>query len=216
MGKSKSIENRIIQAAAKVFLEKGYEGTNMTLIAEAAGIGRPALYYYFKTKGKVFEELYASQVKSFTPGLLEIISQDAPSEKKIEQFVEAYFEQLIASPELPFFILREIHRDSQFFSQTATKLNLDKYFTDVLDAYRKEVEAGHLKDVPVYALIITMIGDLLSPFAFKPMIETLVMGKAGSAWAFPVNSFKDILLHWKPFVIKNMKSLLLPDEKTSE
>ena len=43
--KKNKIEQRIITAATKVFLEKGYEGTNMTLIAEAAGIRRPALYY---------------------------------------------------------------------------------------------------------------------------------------------------------------------------
>ena len=50
MDNGKDMEARIIEAATQVFLEKGYEGSNMTLIAEAAGIGRPALYYYFRTK----------------------------------------------------------------------------------------------------------------------------------------------------------------------
>lgn len=49
---------RILQAALEVFGDYGYRQANMTLVAEAAGLSRQALYMYFTTK----EELFAGMV----------------------------------------------------------------------------------------------------------------------------------------------------------
>ena len=44
------MENSIIDAARRVFVEKGYVATSMGDIAIEAGIGRTTLNYYFRTK----------------------------------------------------------------------------------------------------------------------------------------------------------------------
>ncbi len=48
---------RILEAAQDLFTEKGYEKISLREIAEAVGITKAALYYYFPTKEKLFEEL---------------------------------------------------------------------------------------------------------------------------------------------------------------
>jgi AcrR family transcriptional regulator len=40
----------ILAAAATLFRERGYEGTSLKLIAQAAGMTAPALYWYFESK----------------------------------------------------------------------------------------------------------------------------------------------------------------------
>ena len=47
-------EVRILQAAEKEFLEKGYAGAKTTDIAAAAGVTHAMLHYYFRTKDKLF------------------------------------------------------------------------------------------------------------------------------------------------------------------
>lgn len=44
----------IRRAAIGVFTERGYTGTSMANIAEAAGVSRPALYQYFRNREDVF------------------------------------------------------------------------------------------------------------------------------------------------------------------
>jgi len=44
----------IIDAAHKVFLQKGFSGTSMRDIADAAGIALGGLYNYFDSKEKIF------------------------------------------------------------------------------------------------------------------------------------------------------------------
>jgi AcrR family transcriptional regulator len=50
----------IIDAAVGVFLEKGYEGASMDLIAKKAGLSKGGLYHHFKSKDEIL--LAANQV----------------------------------------------------------------------------------------------------------------------------------------------------------
>jgi AcrR family transcriptional regulator len=64
MGKSKkeTLRRTVLEAAAKLFAQRGFGGTNLQDIADSLGISRPALYYYFKSK----EEILASLVEEVT------------------------------------------------------------------------------------------------------------------------------------------------------
>lgn len=42
------MEPRIIEAAKRVFVRKGYEAATMSDVAAEVGIGRTALHYYYK------------------------------------------------------------------------------------------------------------------------------------------------------------------------
>jgi AcrR family transcriptional regulator len=45
---------RILETATDLFTEKGYAGTYVREIVEKAGVSKPALYYYFKSKEGLF------------------------------------------------------------------------------------------------------------------------------------------------------------------
>jgi AcrR family transcriptional regulator len=46
---------RILHAAREVISELGYEAANFQVIAQRAGISRPAMHYYFSTKEQLYE-----------------------------------------------------------------------------------------------------------------------------------------------------------------
>ena len=54
----KSLENnareRLLETATELFAEKGYAGTYVREIVEKAGVSKPVLYYYFKSKEGLF------------------------------------------------------------------------------------------------------------------------------------------------------------------
>jgi TetR/AcrR family transcriptional repressor of mexJK operon len=45
---------RLIEIAASMFMERGFEGTSIDAVAEAAGIGKATLYARYKDKGELF------------------------------------------------------------------------------------------------------------------------------------------------------------------
>lgn len=50
-------KNEILDAAAELFAEKGFDGTSTNNILEKAGIARGTLYYHFKSKEDIMDAL---------------------------------------------------------------------------------------------------------------------------------------------------------------
>lgn len=57
--KKAHMEERVLTEAARLFAEKGVEGTSLTDIANALGMTRGAIYYYFTNKEALLETLVA-------------------------------------------------------------------------------------------------------------------------------------------------------------
>ena len=45
---------KLLETAIRIFAEKGYAGTSVREIVEQAGVSKPVLYYYFKSKEGLF------------------------------------------------------------------------------------------------------------------------------------------------------------------
>lgn len=54
------MEPRIIEAAKRVFVRKGYEAATMSDVAAEVGIGRTALHYYYRTKEILFDAIFGN------------------------------------------------------------------------------------------------------------------------------------------------------------
>ena len=52
-----SVRERLLAGATELFARKGYAATNVREIVQAAGVTKPALYYYFKNKEGIYLEL---------------------------------------------------------------------------------------------------------------------------------------------------------------
>lgn len=51
------VERRMMEKACILFAEKGYAGTSLTDVADAVGLTRGAVYYYFKNKEALLEAI---------------------------------------------------------------------------------------------------------------------------------------------------------------
>ncbi|MDZ7374115.1 MAG: TetR/AcrR family transcriptional regulator [candidate division KSB1 bacterium] len=59
----------ILEAAIRLFAEKGYHETRMDDVAEAAGLSKGALYLYYKSKEDLFCALIEEKVQELIPTL---------------------------------------------------------------------------------------------------------------------------------------------------
>ena len=80
----KSTEERIKEAARTVFMRKGYDGARMQEIADEAGINKALLHYYFRSKNKLFGEIFNDAFNQLVPRIGEIIGSVLPVRQKLE------------------------------------------------------------------------------------------------------------------------------------
>ncbi len=73
-------EARILEAAEEIFALNGYSGAVLERIAERAGISKPNLLYYFKSKKILYQEVLEHTVETWLVPLEEIEESDEPAE----------------------------------------------------------------------------------------------------------------------------------------
>ena len=54
---------KILKAAEKLFAEKGFDGARVDDIAGNAGVNKALIYYYFKSKRDILEELFSDLIQ---------------------------------------------------------------------------------------------------------------------------------------------------------
>lgn len=69
-----SVRMRLLNAAIGIFNQKGYAATSVREIVEAAGVTKPALYYYFQSKEGIYLAILEEAHREFS-GCLETCRQ---------------------------------------------------------------------------------------------------------------------------------------------
>ena len=195
------MEERILACAEKLFLERGFDGTNMSDIALSMGINRPTLHYYFRTKDKMFRAVLARIVLSFVPRVYDIVvNSEKPVAERISQVFDAYMAIFLAKPCLPLFMAREVQRDFDFLLRMLQQEQIDRYVRKIIRALEAEMDAGKLKKVPLRTLFYTFYGLMVFPFLSRRLTESLLLAEG--------ETFEEMLEKWKRQVVAQVCVLL--------
>jgi AcrR family transcriptional regulator len=108
-------EEKILIGARKVFIAKGMAGARMQDIADEAGINKALLHYYFRSKEKLFEQIFKELSFQFLPRVNAIFESDRPLFEKIEMFCGEYISKMIENPFIPLFIVNEMNKQPDVF-----------------------------------------------------------------------------------------------------
>lgn len=85
---SQETAGRILHQAMRLFLERGYHGTSIDNITQAAGVTKGALYWHFKSKEDLLKKIIEEYEKLFLDGLIQAVKE---VEGSILDKVEKYF-----------------------------------------------------------------------------------------------------------------------------
>jgi TetR/AcrR family transcriptional regulator len=171
--KQKDTEQLILNAARKVFIEKGLDGARMQEIADEAGINKALLHYYFRSKDKLFEMIFQEEIGKFFPKMFSLMSSpDVSLEEKINEFVSNYISIFINNPFLAPFIIREIHRDPDNMSQFFTKAGID--INNIRFVISNLANQLNMSFEEARHFMVNMIGLCIFPFAGRPLIQKIL------------------------------------------
>lgn len=170
--RDRSTEEKILAAARKIFLNKGMDGARMQDIADEAGINKALLHYYFRSKDKLFEQIFLEVASSMLPRIFSIFQSDDTLFTKIEKFCDTYITQEIKTPYVPIFILNEVNRQPQAFLKKVLG-NTSPPVEKLLQQIEQETKAGLIKPIDPLQLLLNTLSLCIFPFLASPMIQLL-------------------------------------------
>lgn len=165
-------ENKIIEAATRVFVRKGRSGTSMQDIADEVGINRTSLNYYFRSKDKLFDVIFERVFLRFIPDISRLIETKTDIETKISAFIDVYSEMLEKSPLTPTFILHEINSNPERLLKNIKSrgINPEPFFAEL----EREMESGSIVKMNPRYLLINLMSLLILPYAARPVITGII------------------------------------------
>jgi AcrR family transcriptional regulator len=167
-------EEKILEAAKEVFIEKGNDGTRMQEIADRAGINKSLLHYYYRSKEKLFGAVFKFAFSYFAPNILSIVSdKETDIFTLIRRFVSLYLDIVMKNPFIPLFILNEVNKkNSNIFVNVikAAGINPQAF----RDRIQREIDTGKIKPIDPNQLIVNVIGMCIFPVIGRPIVQVVL------------------------------------------
>ncbi len=174
--KEKATEKVILEAAMKVFTERGFDGARMDDIAKVAGINRALLHYYYRDKQTMFNIIFETRFREFFGGILHIFSSDKDLFDKIRMLIEHEITVFIGHPDLARFIIAEVARQPERLLEQGKKIGINPrvFLKNFEEQVQVEVKLGTIKPIAGRQLLMNIMSLCIYPFVARPIICTLM------------------------------------------
>lgn len=165
-------EARILSAATEVFRSRGKDGARMQDIADAAGINKAMLHYYFRSKDLLFERVLRESSSAFFMRIREVTASEDGLIEKIGKLCNAYIDMGMKEPYIPVFIIGEINRNpagfiKKMFQESGIKPDFGK-FRQLIE---KEAAQGNILPIAPEQLLMNVLSLCIFPCIARPMMQ---------------------------------------------
>ncbi len=176
---ARTTREKLLEAAGRLFLEKGFDGVSIRDITEAAGANVASINYHFQGKENLYREVFRRMLKKMSSSTLEelarVVGEKTPPdiEKAIRTYVSGFLGEFITS------------RDAQNFLRLASQeMSEDGIATDILlseaaePAHKLLKEAVRsarpgLSDAGAALVVGSIAGQVLHFIRAKHVIQSL-------------------------------------------
>jgi AcrR family transcriptional regulator len=144
----------LTRIAARLFAERGYQGTSLADLAEALGVQKPSLYHHIASKEDLLWEVACEGAEAFHAAL-DGVPANAPTTERIRLALRAHLAVVAGQLDVATVFVREWRylaggRRDRFVAERR------RYEERVRDLFREGVERSELRtdiDVPTAALL---------------------------------------------------------------
>src|SRR5437762_9539671 len=134
---------RILDAAVKVFAERGYFSSTVAEIARAAGVADGTIYLYFKGKDDLLLRLFDEKMTELLAEVKAAVGQERTAPGKLRRFILLHLAMVERNPDLASVLIVELRQSAQFL-KAADRQKLAAYVDLIADVVRSGQESGEV------------------------------------------------------------------------
>lgn len=172
MERNQNIEKRILWVAERLFLEKGFSGTSTTEIAKTVGCNQALIHYYFRTKEKLFWDVFSPKVEQVVEYLDAPLDESIDFIERIRNVIDFYFGILELDERLAPFIVNELimnpGRWDKFRDRYLRNESRSTAFNRFEKMVEEEIAAGRIRQIRALDLLMNIMSLTISVFIVAP------------------------------------------------
>jgi TetR/AcrR family transcriptional regulator len=182
-------EELIKNTAKQVFFGEGRFNATTQEIADAAGVNRTLINYYFRSRDNLFQIVFEDAQKEERKRTEMIVFSGLPFKEKIGEFLDIFFEQAKQYPYLEMYIVTQMNQGTCFKDPEVMSKLLETFYKEI----QAEMDNGNVIKMRPQQFVINMISLTSFPVSMRPMIQE-TMGFTPEEYDVILQERKEIIL----------------------
>jgi len=182
-------ERLIKDTAKRLFFSEGKFNATTQEIADAAGVNRTLINYYFRSRDKLFEIVFDDAQQKEHELTEQIVFSDLPLKEKISRHLDSCFEQAKEYPYLEIYMVTQVNQGCVFKDPEKMGALLDKFYLEVA----LEMEKGNIERMRPEQFVLNFISLMSFPISMRPLLQE-TMGISKELYDTLLEERKEIIL----------------------
>jgi AcrR family transcriptional regulator len=172
-------EQKIIDAAKKVFMKYGLYGSRMQDVADEAGINKALLHYYFRSKEKLFDVVFKNALEIYFDRILAVDDEVLSVKERLERHVDRILDFYEEYPQMMLFIIKEGSMDEVKFAEKIKSLRSNKF--SVISLLKEGMDKGEIKPIDPVLFMLNIHSLCIYPYLAAPVFRGILRNN-GRDW----------------------------------
>ena len=151
----------ILQTAARLFAEKGFEAVSIRELSKEADVNIAMIAYHFGSKDGLFKAIIADKIPKSTAQLKNLQMSDGNAWDKISATIDIYIEKMFSNGAINKLIFRELSLEQRPEHREVILSGLEKNWT-IIKAFIKDGQKSGLfkKDIDSSLTVISLFSTM--------------------------------------------------------
>jgi TetR/AcrR family transcriptional regulator len=182
---------QLVVEAMKAFGSRGFERTSLDTVAEAAGVRKQTLLYYFASKEDLFEACVDELASQLSRTLEEVLVGPEEGWARVESIIRSVFDLAESTPELPLFAREGARHSPDVVRRVADQL--EPLRKRALNFLERGMEDGLFRTQDPGLLLFTMYTAIVGSLTEAGVLRAFAGAQKGSS---ALRKREDELVHF--------------------
>lgn len=169
--KDRGTEELIKETAKRIFFTEGRFDATTQEIADAAGVNRTLVHYYFRSRDILLEKVIIEGQQEFKQKLSEKIDPNISFKDKVAELIDIWMEHAEKYPYVDTYLASQIHNSKmvdniQAKGRPDSKL-IEIFFTEM----QEEMDKGSIPQMDPHQFMFNIISLVCYPIIMRPLLE---------------------------------------------
>lgn len=159
----------IVNTAKNLFFKEGKFNATTQEIADAAGVNRTLINYYFRSRNTLFDLVFEYGKKEDERRQKMIVLSDLPIREKLELFIDYFLTQAKMYPYREVYMLTQMIKDEfcVYDKKEHIKYMTKKFYVEL----EQEMKKGTIQKMEPIQFMLNFISMLIFPVAMRPFLQ---------------------------------------------
>lgn len=163
-------EQLIKDTAKQIFFAEGKFNATTQDIADAAGVARTVINYYFRSKDILFQQVFKEAMEDMGKRIDEVLLAEMPFKKKVIRFIDVFMVELTTYPYKESFMISEINTNGFSLPDKEPSAVLKHFFKEIQQAMDK----GEIKKMLPINFMLNLFSLIAYPLLTRPLFKKML------------------------------------------